>query len=111
MLSDRCLSVLSCLSCLWRWCIVAKRFYGSIWNLACVGLGPGHIVLDGNPALRPQKGGTVPQFSAYVYCAQTAGWIKMPFGMEVGLDPGDIVLDGNPAPPPQKGAQPALPPQ
>ena len=24
MLSDRCLSVLSCLSCLCRWCIVAK---------------------------------------------------------------------------------------
>ena len=32
MLSDRCLSVLSCL---WRWCIVAKRFDGSTWNLAC----------------------------------------------------------------------------
>jgi len=31
MLSDRCLSVLSCL---WRWCIVAKRFDGSRWNLA-----------------------------------------------------------------------------
>ena len=28
-----------------------------------------------------------------VYCGQTVGWIKMPFGMEVGLDPGDIVLD------------------
>jgi len=28
-------SVLSCLSSLWCWCIVAKRFDGSRWNLAC----------------------------------------------------------------------------
>jgi len=28
MLSDRCLS------CLWHWCIVAKRLDGSRWNLA-----------------------------------------------------------------------------
>jgi len=26
-----------------------------------------------------------------VYCGQTAGWIKVPLGMEVGLGPGDIV--------------------
>ena len=49
-----------------------------------------------------QKGGGAPQFSAHVYCGQTAAWIKMPLGMEVGLGPGDFVLDGNPAPPPQK---------
>jgi len=24
-----------CLSCLWRWCTVAKRLHGSRWNLAC----------------------------------------------------------------------------
>ena len=52
------------------------------------------------------KRGQRPQFSARVYCAQAAGWIKMPLGMEVGLDPGDIVLDGDPAPPPQKGHSP-----
>jgi len=34
-----------------------------------------------------------PQFSAHVYCGQTAGWIKMPLGMEVGLGPGDRLLD------------------
>jgi len=44
-----------------------------------------------------------PQFSAHVYCGQTAAWIKMPLGMEVGLGQGHIVLDGNPAPPPRKG--------
>jgi len=59
-----------------------------------VGLGPGHIVLDGDPALLPEKGGS-PQFSAHVYCGQTAGWIKMPLAMEVGLDPSDIVLYGD----------------
>ena len=26
-----------------------------------------------------------PQFSAHVYCGQTAGWIKIALGMEVGL--------------------------
>jgi len=98
-----------------------------------VGLGPGHVVLDGYPASPPSKGhsppififgpyllwpngwmdqdgtwhvgrprprphcarwgcssppqkwgtATHPQFSVHVYCGQTAGWIKMAFGMEV----------------------------
>ena len=61
-----------------------------------VGLGPGHIVLDGNPAV-PQDGHS-PQFSAHV-CCQTAGSIKMSLGTKVGVDLGDIVLDGDPAPP------------
>ena len=38
-----------------------------------------------------------PHFLAHDYCRQTAGWIKMPFGMEVRLGPDHIVLDGNPA--------------
>jgi len=75
-----------------------------------VGLGPGHIVLNGDPA--PPKGAQSAQFSAHVHCDQTAGWINMPLDMEVGLGPGDFVLDGNPVPPkkrgysPQKGARP-----
>ena len=120
-----------------------------------VGLGPDHIVLDGDPGSLPK--GTQPpifgpyllwpngsmdqdatwqhgrprtndivlcmwgpsfplpkrvqshsQFSAHVYCTQTAGWIKVPLGTEVELDPSDIVLDGDPAPLPQKGSQPPL---
>ena len=51
-----------------------------------VGLVPGHIVLDGDPA-------------PHVCCRQAAGWITMPLLTEVGLDPGHIVLDGNQAPP------------
>ena len=34
------------------------------------------------------KGGTVPQFSAHVYCGQTTGCIKMPLVKEVGVGPG-----------------------
>jgi len=45
----------------------------------------------------PKKGRS-PQFSAHVYCGQTAAWIKMPLGVEVGLGVDDIVLDGDPAP-------------
>jgi len=63
-----------------------------------VGLGPGHIVLDGDPAPLPKIGGRASQFSAHVYCGQTAVCIRIPLGTEVGLILGDIVLDGDPAP-------------
>jgi len=46
-----------------------------------------------------------PQFSAHVYCGQTAGWMKMPLGTKAGLGPGHIVLDGDPYP--SKRAQPS----
>ena len=69
-----------------------------------VGLGPGHIVLEGDPAPLPKKGRNT-QFSAHFYCGQMARFIKMPLGMEVGLSSGDFLLNGNPAPS-QKGADP-----
>jgi len=69
-----------------------------------IGLGPGHIVLDGDPAPLPTKMGQSPQFSAHVYCGQTAEWIKIPRGTEVGLGPGDFVLNEDPAPLPTKPA-------
>jgi len=65
-----------------------------------VGLRPGHIVLDGDPAPPPQK--LPPQFSAHVYYGQTAAWIKMPLGVEVGFGPGHIVLDWGPSSPSRK---------
>jgi len=59
-----------------------------------VGLGPGDIVLDGDPAPLPKTGAEPPlQFSAHVYFGQRAGWIKMALCVEMGLDPGHIVLD------------------
>jgi len=59
------------------------------------------------PSSPPQKwGGAPPQFSAYFYCGQTAGCIKIQLGMEVGVNPGDFVLDGNPAPYTKRGRSP-----
>jgi len=55
-----------------------------------VGLSTGYFVLDGDPALLPQKGAEPPKFSAHVYCGQTAGWIKMSLGTKVGLSPGTL---------------------
>ena len=70
-----------------------------------VGLGSVHIVLDGDTAPLPQKGARAHQFSAHVYCGQTAAWIKMPLGTEVGLGLRDIVFNVDPATqlPPEKG--------
>jgi len=102
MLSDRCLSVLSCpvFSCM-SVCNVGALCPNSLmdqdktWHSGrpqpwthCVRRGPSSS----------QKGHN-PQFLAHVCCGQTAGWIKMSLGMEVGLGPCDIVLDGDPAPP------------
>ena len=58
-----------------------------------VGLGSGHIVLDGDPAPPPPKGHSL-QFSSRICCCQMAAWIKMPLGMDVGLGPGDCVRWG-----------------
>ena len=62
-------------------------------------------MLDGDTVPLPKKGTEPLQFSAHLYPGQSAGCIKMPFGMEVDLSPGDFVLDGDPAPTP-KGAEP-----
>ena len=71
-----------------------------------VGLGPGHIVLDGDPDDAPPKGHTpLPQFSAHICCDQMAAWIKMSLGMELGVGPGDFVLDGDPVVPSPKGGR------
>jgi len=70
-----------------------------------VDLSSGDFVLDGYPAPLPKKGRS-PQFSAHVYCGQTAGWMKTPLGTEVDLGQGHIVLYGVRALP--KGAQQPL---
>ena len=63
-----------------------------------VGLGPGHTVLDGDPAPQPNGGTAPPPIFAHVCCGQPAGWRKMPAGREVGLGQGDIALDEDRAP-------------
>ena len=87
MLSDRCPVCLSCPmpSVMLVYC--GQTFGWIKMKLGMhVGLGPGHIVLYGNPAPLPQRG-SAPQFSAHICCGQMAAWIKMPLGMEVGLGP------------------------
>jgi len=59
---------------------------------------PKQLVLDGDPALPLTKRGGTPNFSAEVYCGQTAAWIKMPLGKEVGLGLRGIVLNGTQLP-------------
>ena len=73
-----------------------------------VGLSPGHIVLDGDPAPLSKRGRALFQFLAHMYCGQTAGWIKMTLGTEMGLGPRHIVLDGDPATLPER-AEPRPP--
>jgi len=70
-----------------------------------VSLGPGHIVIDGDPAPVSIKMPEPPprQFSAHFYFGQTAEWIRMPLGMEVGLIPGVFVLHGEQLPFPKVG--------
>jgi len=75
ILSDRCLSVLSV-------CDVGVCGQTVGWIKVKLGmelgLGPGHTVQDGDPALPLKR--TQPHFLAHTYCGQTAGWIKMPLG-------------------------------
>jgi len=59
-----------------------------------VGVAPGDIVLNGDPA-PPQKGTAPPQFSGHVCYGQMAGLIEVPLDTEVGLGPGDVVLMGS----------------
>jgi len=103
MLSDRCLSVLSVTL------VYCGRMVGrNKMKLGMqVGLGPGHIVLDGTRSPSP-KGAQPPQFLAHICCVPMARRIKMPLGRKVGLNPSDTVLDGDPVPPPKKGAQPPI---
>ena len=87
MLSDRCPVCLTvCPVCLSVTLLYCGQTVGWIkMKLGTgVGLGSGHIVLDGDPAPPPQKGHSSP-ISAHVCCGQTAGWTEMPLGMEVGL--------------------------
>jgi len=106
MIWDRCLSVLSVLYVTLVYCGQTDGWIKMKLGVE-VGLGQGHIVLDGDPVPPPPKGHS-PLFSANICCGQMAGWIKMPHGREVGLDTSDIVLDGDPALLPQNGTEPLI---
>jgi len=107
--SDRCLSVLSCPVCLWRWCIAAKLLDGLGRHLVqrphCVRWGPSSPTESGTADWAPHFSQFLDEeTAAHVYCGQTAGWIIIPLSTEVGLSSGNIVLDGvrwGPSSPPQ----------
>ena len=103
MLSGRCPVSLSVLSVTFVYC---GQTVGQIkMKLGTqIDLDPGHIVLDGDPALPPPKVHS-PQFLAHICCGQMDGWIKMSLGRKVGFNPSDIVLDGDLAPPFPKGGR------
>jgi len=63
-----------------------------------VSLGPGHIVLDGDPSPCPQRG-TAPPPIFVPYLLRPNAWMDQDatWYMQVGLGPGDFVLDGDPA--------------
>jgi len=71
-----------------------------------VGLGPGHIVLHGEPAPLFQRGRSrrPPIFGPYLL--QPNGWMDQDATWYRGRPrPSEFVLDGDPAPPPQKGGR------
>jgi len=75
-------------------CYLVTRYGGRPWpRRRCVRWG-----------FSPPERGTAPQFSAHVYCGQTAGRMKTPLGTEVNLGPGHSVFDGDRAAAPAKGA-------
>jgi len=115
MLSVRCPVCLSvCLSCLSVTLVYCGQTVGRIrMKLGMqVGLGPGHIVLGGDPsATLPKRHIPPPIFGPYLLRLRPNGcsaWIKMSLGMELGLSPGDFALGGDPAPPPKRGSEPPI---
>jgi len=67
-------------------------------------LGPGDIVLDGNPAPFSPKGAQPLIFSPCLLCANgRMDQFNMPLGTEVGLALGHFLLDGDPEAPPERG--------
>ena len=74
--------------------VVAKRLDASIkMPLGMeLGLSAREFVLDVDPPLPKRE--RISQFSAHVYCGQTAAWMKMPLGTMVNPGLRNIVLDG-----------------
>ena len=104
MLSDRCLSCLSCpvLSVTWVYC---GQTVGRIkMKLGVqVGLGPGHIVLDEHPAPPPPKGRT-PNFRPYLLWPN--GWMHQDATCYGGMpQPRGLCVRWGPSPPPKFSAQ------
>ena len=72
-----CRGTIVCLSCLSVTLVYCGQTVGWIKMKlgTVVGLGPGHIVLDGIQ-LPPERGTAAPHFSAHVYCSQTVAHLS-----------------------------------
>jgi len=104
MLSVRCPVLSVCLSVTFVHCgQTVERIKTKLGTQ--VGLGPGHIALDGDPAPPAPKGHSPPNFRPTSVAAKMAAWIKMSLGIELGLGPGDFVF-GETQLPPEKRAHP-----
>jgi len=60
-----------------------------------VGIGPGDIVLDGDPVRPPQKGEQKSSNFRPMNSGQTAGWIKMPLLWQGALKEVDMPFLAN----------------
>ena len=106
MLSDRCLSVLSCLSV----CDVRALWPNGLTDqdetLHAGILGPGHIVLDGDPAPLTQRGIAPPPFFS-PYLLRPNGCMDRDITWYGARSrPRRLVLDEDPAPPLKGGRSP-----
>ena len=92
MLSDRCLSVLSCLPVTAVYCGQTVRWIKMTLGTE-VGLGPRHIVFDGDRAPLPRKGTAAPSFRPTCMSIVAKRLVRSICHMvrttEVGLGPGD----------------------
>ena len=107
MLSVRCLSV--CLSVTFVHCGQTVRRIKTKLGMQ-VGLGPGHIVLDGvhgDPAPPPPKGHS-PQFSAHLLRSNGCSLhgSRLSLGMEIGLVQATLCQMGTQDPFPKRGRSP-----
>jgi len=89
----------------WPIFIVAKRLGASRYATWYGGrLQRRRLCVRWGPSPYPKRGGAPTEFSAHVYCGQTAACIKMLLGTEVGLDLRDTMFAVDPATP-RKRAQ------
>ena len=66
-----CYRTVSLSVCLWRWCIVAKRFDGSRATWCGGRPRPRRHCVRWRPSSPTERGTAAPHFSAHVYCGQT----------------------------------------
>jgi len=104
MLLDRCLCPVLSLCNVGVLCMLQTVGWIKMKLGAQTGLGPGHIVLDGDPAPPPPRGHSLPIFGPYSYLLRPNGCLDQDatwYGDK--LRPKQHCVRWGPSPPPQKG--------